>query len=163
MKTIKQLQEQNKKLEQKLHKYENTIFFPFFLVSLFIIYVLCILVGIDDVIYTSFSSKIPNSIICTIMGGIITGSMIGMCKLEYKKAINKIKKQIEKNKIKIKNYINNSNELNHTIEIKKDKEDKLLENNQLEKNILEKYSLEIIPTIDINQIKKTMVKKRVSK
>lgn len=96
---IKKLEKENQNLQKKLNKYQHSYFGPIYIVSLAIIYFVCQIFNVDQA-YPFFKS-ISNSFVFTIAGGIITGSILGTCKLEYMSSVHKIKRLLSNNRKKI--------------------------------------------------------------
>lgn len=150
MQQTKSLQKKNENLQKKLKKYQQVKLWPFFLLIMIMIYTICKALHLDYPMYTPIIREIPNSIICTIMGGMISGTMLVMCKLEYRRAIKEIKKQLQHNNQRIKEY-QQQNQFK-SFQNQKTK--------QLEQHILKKSEPEMIPYIDLEQIKQDIKVKR---
>lgn len=170
---IKKIYNQNKELEKKLNKYKHSYFSALFLLSISLSYFICQIFHLDDSIYIRLFPEISNSFTFTMMSAIISGSILGTCKLEYIKAAKKIENQLEKNKRKIeilktkqplkKKQINSKkfeqdlSEIKKNIELSVEEIISKKETNKLE----EEYQL--IEQIDMEKIKQKVYKKRMGK
>ena len=100
--TVKDLEQQNNLLEKKLKKYKNTYFGPIYILSISIIYLIFQVLNVDN--FSILFPNIQNSLTFTLMGSLILGTMLGVCKIEYNNAVRRIRKKIISNNEKIKKF-----------------------------------------------------------
>ena len=100
--TVKDLEQQNNLLEKKLKKYKNTYFGPIYILSISIIYLIFQVLNVDN--FSILFPNVQNSLTFTLMGSLILGTMLGVCKIEYNNAVKRIRKKIISNNEKIKKY-----------------------------------------------------------
>lgn len=162
--TVKDLEQQNNLLEKKLKKYKNTYFGPIYILSISIIYLIFKVLNVDN--FSILFPNVQNSLTFTLMGSLILGTMLGVCKIEYNNAVRRIRKKIISNNEKIKKF---RTKTSNTKTREKRIQNKPVDNKKIEKEIeqikkqettkaVEKILQEkqqLIETIEVNEKEKT--------
>lgn len=142
---LERLKKRNKVLSRKLKKYKHSHFGLIFLFFIGIIYFLCQTLNLDSILYSQLIIGIDNSIVCTSIGAVIIGSLLGTCKLEYMKSVRKINQEMEKNSSKISKLT--QQEINSKGKTTLENKQKTNIQQKTVNNELEKIKLEIIKSV----------------